>query len=120
MCFLLFLAPCKVTKQHLDARNLLLSDGQRRSELVRNGEIAEFMCRKGYVILSPSVIKCVNGIMDFPSCIASGKFDVNTFPLVYLPEGESSLFSFVSATLLPWDGVPNDVAKPQLWCCGNL
>ncbi|KAJ6658456.1 hypothetical protein lerEdw1_020160 [Lerista edwardsae] len=77
------LAPCRVTKQQLDARNLLLADGQRHSELVRNGEIAEFMCRKGYVILSPSVIKCVNGIMDFPSCVASvpgseiSKFDVS-------------------------------------------
>ncbi|XP_062991211.1 complement factor H-related protein 2-like [Elgaria multicarinata webbii] len=62
------LAPCSITKQQLDDRNLLLHGGQRRSELIRHADLMEFVCVKGYVIISPSVRMCVDGNLDLPSC----------------------------------------------------
>ncbi|XP_026527512.1 complement factor H-related protein 3-like isoform X2 [Notechis scutatus] len=64
-------APCILTKQQLDDRNLLLNDGQRHSEWIRNGHTIEFTCRKGYSIVSPSVRKCVDGNLTLPSCNSS-------------------------------------------------
>uniref|UniRef100_A0A670Y875 Sushi domain-containing protein n=1 Tax=Pseudonaja textilis TaxID=8673 RepID=A0A670Y875_PSETE len=63
--------PCILTKQQLDDRNLLLNDGQRHSEWIRNGHTIEFTCRKGYSIVSPSVRKCVDGNLTLPSCNSS-------------------------------------------------
>ncbi|XP_028587923.2 complement factor H-like [Podarcis muralis] len=61
-------APCTITKQQLEARNLLLYGGQKHSELIKNARTMEFICVKGYIIISPSVRTCIDGNMDLPSC----------------------------------------------------
>ncbi|XP_053247450.1 complement factor H-like isoform X6 [Podarcis raffonei] len=61
-------APCTITKQQLEARNLLLYGGQKHSELIKNAHTLEFICMKGYIIISPSVRTCIDGNMDLPSC----------------------------------------------------
>lgn len=67
----------------MDNRNLLLNGGQRHSEWIRNGHTIEFICRKGYSIVSPSIRKCVDGNLTLPSCNSSGKstVSVNQFKL---------------------------------------
>nr|XP_013816383.1 PREDICTED: coagulation factor XIII B chain-like [Apteryx mantelli mantelli] len=64
------LAPCFITKQQLKARNLLLSHGRIRTFLIQSGQKLKFMCTTGYKLTSSSVRKCINGHMDFPSCIS--------------------------------------------------
>ncbi|XP_066482539.1 complement factor H-like isoform X2 [Tiliqua scincoides] len=64
------LAPCSITRQQLDAKNLLISGGRRRSQLIQSNHTLEFICREGYVITTPSVRKCVDGHMDLPACIS--------------------------------------------------
>ncbi|XP_075792827.1 complement factor H-like isoform X3 [Pelodiscus sinensis] len=64
------LAPCIITKQQLDAKNLLLSNGQRYAQLIQSEHTVEFMCSKGYTLITPSVRVCVNGHLDLPSCIS--------------------------------------------------
>ncbi|XP_061489955.1 complement factor H-related protein 3-like isoform X2 [Rhineura floridana] len=73
------LAPCSITKQQLDEKNLLLHSGQRHSEFIKNSNILEFTCKKGYIIISPSVRKCVDGNMDLPTCNPAVP-DKETFP----------------------------------------
>nr|XP_013816717.1 PREDICTED: complement factor H-related protein 3-like [Apteryx mantelli mantelli] len=67
------LAPCFITKQQLKARNLLLSHGRIRTFLIQSGQKLKFMCTTGYKLTSSSVRKCINGHMDFPSCISELK-----------------------------------------------
>ncbi|XP_077188832.1 complement factor H-related protein 5-like isoform X2 [Paroedura picta] len=68
------MAPCTITKQKLQAKNLFLSGGQRHSRAVQNNQTLEFLCGEGYVLSAPSIRKCINGHMDLPSCISeSGK-----------------------------------------------
>ncbi|XP_042320332.1 complement factor H-like [Sceloporus undulatus] len=62
------LAPCIISKEQLKEKNLLLRDGQRHSELITNGQSLEFVCKKGYIIISPSIKKCTDGKLDLPSC----------------------------------------------------
>ncbi|CAI5776560.1 Hypothetical predicted protein [Podarcis lilfordi] len=64
------LAPCRITKNQLDSKQLLLSGGRRHSHLVQHNHTLEFLCRKGYIISAPSVRKCLDGHMDLPSCIS--------------------------------------------------
>ncbi|KAL8178190.1 UNVERIFIED_CONTAM: hypothetical protein K2H54_035538 [Gekko kuhli] len=64
------LAPCIVTKQQLEAKNLFLSAGQRHSLAVGNHQTLEFLCKKGYVLSAPSIRRCIDGHMDLPSCIS--------------------------------------------------
>ncbi|XP_038601553.1 complement factor H-like [Tachyglossus aculeatus] len=69
------LAPCRITKQELDERKLLLSNNRSRTISVPHGGSLEFRCKQRYTIkLPPSVRVCVDGHMDFPLCIlARGK-----------------------------------------------
>ncbi|XP_034635964.1 complement factor H-related protein 3-like [Trachemys scripta elegans] len=64
------LAPCSLTKQQLETKNLLLSNGRRHAQLIQSDHTLEFMCSEGYTLTTPSVRKCVNGHMDLPSCIS--------------------------------------------------
>uniref|UniRef100_A0A8C3J367 Sushi domain-containing protein n=1 Tax=Chrysemys picta bellii TaxID=8478 RepID=A0A8C3J367_CHRPI len=64
------LAPCSLTKQQLEIKNLLLSNGRRHAQLIQSDHTLEFMCSEGYTLTTPSVRKCVNGHMDLPSCIS--------------------------------------------------
>ncbi|XP_039375093.1 coagulation factor XIII B chain-like [Mauremys reevesii] len=63
-------APCSLTKQQLETKNLLLSNRRRHAQLIQSEHTLEFMCREGYILTIPSVRKCVNGHMDLPSCIS--------------------------------------------------
>ncbi|KAF7243468.1 Complement factor H, partial [Varanus komodoensis] len=62
------LAPCSVTKEQLDAKNLLLHGRQRHSEIIKHGGKMEFVCWQGYTIVSPSVRTCVDGNLELPTC----------------------------------------------------
>ncbi|XP_054838003.1 complement factor H-related protein 1-like [Eublepharis macularius] len=64
------LASCSITRQQLEAKNLLLSGGRRRSHVIGNNQTLEFLCREGYILSAPSVRKCIDGNMDLPSCIS--------------------------------------------------
>ncbi|XP_062437444.1 complement factor H-like [Rhea pennata] len=64
------LAPCTITKQQLEARKLLLSHSRIRTFLIQSGQKLEFMCVTGYKLTGSSVGNCVNGHMDFPSCVS--------------------------------------------------
>ncbi|CAM5134785.1 unnamed protein product [Eretmochelys imbricata] len=64
------LAPCSLTKQQLENKNLLLSNGQRHAQLIQSDHTLEFMCSEGYTLTTSSVRKCVNGHMDLPLCIS--------------------------------------------------
>ncbi|XP_053098963.1 coagulation factor XIII B chain-like isoform X4 [Hemicordylus capensis] len=64
------LAPCSITTQQLDTQNLLSARGRRRSQMIQNNNTIEFLCRKGYVLTTPSVAKCVDGHINLPSCIS--------------------------------------------------
>ncbi|XP_044884908.1 complement factor H-like isoform X2 [Mauremys mutica] len=64
------LAPCSLTKQQLETKNLLLSNRRRHAQLIQSEHTLEFMCSEGYILTIPSVRKCVNGHMDLPSCIS--------------------------------------------------
>ncbi|XP_074987647.1 complement factor H [Caretta caretta] len=63
-------APCSLTKQQLETKNLLLSNGQRHAQLIQSDHTLEFMCSEGYTLTTSSVRKCVNGHMDLPLCIS--------------------------------------------------
>ncbi|CAM4592085.1 unnamed protein product [Lepidochelys olivacea] len=64
------LAPCSLTKQQLETKNLLLSNGQRHAQLIQSDHTLEFMCSEGYTLTTSSVRKCANGHMDLPLCIS--------------------------------------------------
>ncbi|XP_060133432.1 complement factor H-like [Zootoca vivipara] len=64
------LAPCGITKQQLDAKDLLLPGKRRRSQVIQHNHTLQFLCKEGHVITAPSVRKCINGHMDLPSCIS--------------------------------------------------
>ncbi|XP_054836321.1 complement factor H-like [Eublepharis macularius] len=66
----LIAASCSITRQQLEAKNLLLSGGRRRSHVIGNNQTLEFLCREGYILSAPSVRKCIDGNMDLPSCIS--------------------------------------------------
>ncbi|KAJ7332381.1 hypothetical protein JRQ81_014561, partial [Phrynocephalus forsythii] len=60
--------PCNISRKQLDEKNLLLRRGQRHRGLIRNGHTLEFMCKKSYTIISPSVRKCADGNLTLPTC----------------------------------------------------
>ncbi|XP_074078378.1 complement factor H-related protein 3-like isoform X1 [Macrotis lagotis] len=62
-------APCTVTKQELEEKKLALSNGQRRSVIILNNQSLEFSCADGYTLTKPSLRTCMDGHMDFPTCI---------------------------------------------------
>ncbi|KAM9130338.1 complement factor H-like [Pangshura tecta] len=63
-------APCSLTKQQLETKNLFLSNRRRHAQLIQSEHTVKFMCSDGYILTIPSVRKCVNGHMDWPSCIS--------------------------------------------------
>ncbi|XP_074733340.1 complement factor H-like [Strix uralensis] len=67
------LAPCTITKQQLEAQNLLLSNGQRRTFLIQSGQWQNFKCMTGFKLSASSIKQCVNGHIEFPSCITVAK-----------------------------------------------
>ncbi|XP_054836323.1 coagulation factor XIII B chain-like [Eublepharis macularius] len=64
------LAPCSITRQQLEAKHLLLPGGRRRSLVIQNNQTLHFLCREGYVLAAPSFTKCIDGLMNLPSCIS--------------------------------------------------
>ncbi|XP_059678148.1 coagulation factor XIII B chain [Gavia stellata] len=64
------LAPCTITKQQLEAQNLLLSNGQRRTFLIQSGQWQRFMCMTGFKLTASPIKQCFNGLIKLPSCIA--------------------------------------------------
>ncbi|XP_075365266.1 complement factor H-related protein 2-like [Mycteria americana] len=63
------LAPCTITKQQLEAQNLLLSNGQRRTFLIQSGQRQEFMCTTGFKLTASPIKQCFNGHIELPSCV---------------------------------------------------
>ncbi|XP_053247441.1 complement factor H-like [Podarcis raffonei] len=64
------LAPCIVTKQQLEAKDLLLSGNRVRTQLIQHNHVLQFHCREGHVLTMPMDRKCLDGHMDLPSCIS--------------------------------------------------
>ncbi|XP_070602462.1 complement factor H-related protein 1-like isoform X5 [Erythrolamprus reginae] len=64
------LAPCSVTRQQLATKNLLVFGNQRKARLIQSNQSLQFQCNKGYVLVAPSVRKCVDGYIDLPLCIS--------------------------------------------------
>ncbi|KAM9280061.1 complement factor H-related protein 1-like isoform 2-T2 [Cariama cristata] len=64
------LAPCTITKQQLEAQNLLLSNGQRHTFLMQSGQWQKFTCMTGFKLTAPPIKQCFNGHIELPSCIA--------------------------------------------------
>ncbi|XP_075278447.1 complement factor H-like [Opisthocomus hoazin] len=63
------LAPCTITKQQLEAQNLLLSNGQRRTFLIQSGQWQKFMCMTGFKLTASPIKQCSDGHIELPSCI---------------------------------------------------
>ncbi|XP_064927418.1 coagulation factor XIII B chain [Columba livia] len=63
------LAPCIITKQQLQVKNLLLSDGQRHSFLIQSGRWQKFMCVTGFKLTAFPIRQCFNGHIKLPSCV---------------------------------------------------
>ncbi|XP_067398910.1 complement factor H-related protein 2-like [Emydura macquarii macquarii] len=76
------LAPCSITKQQLEAKNLFLSNGRRLAQLIQSDHTLGFMCSEGYTLTIPSVRKCINGHMDLPSCISETGKNCSHPPIV--------------------------------------
>ncbi|KYO31597.1 complement factor H-related protein 5 precursor [Alligator mississippiensis] len=64
------LAPCTITKQQLEDKNMFLRSGRRRTVVIQSAQIIEFSCSKGYKLTTPSVRACVDGHIHFPLCIS--------------------------------------------------
>ncbi|ETE57043.1 Complement factor H, partial [Ophiophagus hannah] len=64
------LAPCSITRQQLAAKNLFVFGNQRKARLIQSNQSLQFQCNEGYVLVVPSVRKCVDGYMDLPLCIS--------------------------------------------------
>ncbi|XP_070602468.1 complement factor H-like isoform X2 [Erythrolamprus reginae] len=64
------LAPCTFTKQQLAAKNLFVFGSQRKVRFIQSNQSLQFQCNEGYVLVVPSVRKCVDGYMDLPLCIS--------------------------------------------------
>ncbi|KAK9403965.1 complement factor H-related protein 1-like [Crotalus adamanteus] len=64
------LAPCSITRQQLAAKNLFVFGSQRKARLIQSNQSLQFWCNEGYVLVVPSVRKCVDGYMDLPLCIS--------------------------------------------------
>ncbi|XP_060132661.1 complement factor H-related protein 3-like [Zootoca vivipara] len=84
------MAPCGITKQQLDAKDLLLPGKRRRSQVIQHNHTLQFLCKEGHVITVPSVRKCIDGHMDLPSCI-SGKHAVHI---------EKSLYGYLNVQMV--------------------
>ncbi|KAG8148155.1 hypothetical protein E2320_022338, partial [Naja naja] len=64
------LAPCSITRQQLAAKNLFVFGNQRKARLIQSNQSLQFQCNEGYVLVVPSVRKCVDGYIDLPLCIS--------------------------------------------------
>ncbi|XP_014382519.2 complement factor H-related protein 3-like, partial [Alligator sinensis] len=64
------LAPCTITKQQLEDKNMFLRSGRRHTVVIQSAQIIEFSCSKGYKLTTPSVGACVDGHIHFPLCIS--------------------------------------------------
>ncbi|XP_060546372.1 complement factor H-related protein 1-like isoform X2 [Pantherophis guttatus] len=64
------LAPCSITRQQLATKNLFVFGSQRKARLIQSNHSLQFQCNEGYVIVVPSVRKCVDGYMELPLCIS--------------------------------------------------
>ncbi|XP_070602471.1 complement factor H-related protein 2-like isoform X2 [Erythrolamprus reginae] len=67
------LAPCSITRQQLAAKNLSVFGSQRKAQLIQSNQSLQFQCNEGYVLVVPSVRKCIDGYMDFPLCISDSE-----------------------------------------------
>ncbi|XP_059584409.1 complement factor H-related protein 3 isoform X2 [Alligator mississippiensis] len=63
------LAPCTITKQQLEEKNLFLRNNRRRTVIVLSAQTVEFSCSKDYNLTVPAVRTCVDGNIHFPLCI---------------------------------------------------
>ncbi|XP_039339878.1 complement factor H-related protein 2-like isoform X4 [Mauremys reevesii] len=64
------IAPCIITRQQLETKKLLLSNGRRRTVLIQSDQTMEFLCGEHSDLKIPYFIKCVDGRMDLPTCIS--------------------------------------------------
>ncbi|XP_060546361.1 complement factor H-like isoform X2 [Pantherophis guttatus] len=64
------LAPCSITRQQLTRKNLFVFGNQRKAQFIQSDHSLQFQCNEGYVLVVPSVRKCVDGYMDLPLCIS--------------------------------------------------
>ncbi|XP_032073327.1 coagulation factor XIII B chain-like [Thamnophis elegans] len=64
------LAPCSISRRRLAAKKLFVFGSQRKARLIQSNQSLQFQCDEGYVLVAPSVRKCVDGYMDFPLCIS--------------------------------------------------
>ncbi|XP_058032298.1 complement factor H-related protein 1-like isoform X9 [Ahaetulla prasina] len=64
------LAPCSITRQQLVTKNLFVFGSQRKARLIQSNHNLQFQCNEGYVLVVPSVRKCVDGYMELPLCIS--------------------------------------------------
>ncbi|KAK9403966.1 complement factor H-like [Crotalus adamanteus] len=64
------LTPCSITRQQLAAKKLFVFGNQRKARLIQSNHSLQFQCNEGYVLVAPSVRKCVDGYMDLPLCIS--------------------------------------------------
>ncbi|KAK9403971.1 complement factor H-like [Crotalus adamanteus] len=64
------LAPCRITRQQLSTKNMFVFGGQRKTRFIQSNDSLQFQCSEGYVLVAPSVRKCVDGYMELPLCIS--------------------------------------------------
>ncbi|XP_060546065.1 complement factor H-related protein 1-like isoform X2 [Pantherophis guttatus] len=64
------LAPCRITRQQLAAKKLFAFGGQRKTQFIQSNHSLQFQCNEGYVLVAPSVRKCVDSYMELPLCIS--------------------------------------------------
>ncbi|XP_043856162.1 complement factor H-like isoform X2 [Dromiciops gliroides] len=67
--------PCTITRQQLEEKKLVLSNGQSQGVIILHNQSLEFSCADGYTLTKPSVRTCVDGHMNFPTCILVGPCD---------------------------------------------
>ncbi|XP_059584413.1 coagulation factor XIII B chain [Alligator mississippiensis] len=64
------LAPCTITKEQLEDKNIFLDSNRRRTILIPSAQTIEFSCSNGYKLTTPFVRTCVDGHIHFPLCIS--------------------------------------------------
>ncbi|XP_043856169.1 complement factor H-related protein 3-like isoform X2 [Dromiciops gliroides] len=62
--------PCTITRQQLEEKKLVLSNGQSQGVIILHNQSLEFSCANGYTLTKPNSRTCMDGHMDFPTCIS--------------------------------------------------